>query len=285
MLRRVLRRGLQRALGRALGLAAIGIFGLACSDSGTTGDDPGWLVRVTGEALSPEQFQAEYDRLPAALQQRYAEGEGRQAFIDQLVGRQLLVQEARRRGFAEEPKLVAQVAEFEERLLVDALQRAVSGEAVSQEDLRRYYDTHRSEYSDEQATLRHILVREAEQAEALRAELEAGGDFIALAREHSIDPTAQRGGDLGAVRRGRMDPAFDQAAFALAQPGDLSPVVRTRFGFHIIQLVERPAVRTRPFEQVELSIRQKLQRQALDTFQAELRDAATVEQPGDAGPG
>ncbi|MFN3596766.1 MAG: peptidylprolyl isomerase [Rubricoccaceae bacterium] len=98
----------------------------------------------------------------------------------------------------------------------------------------------------------HILIRpqspdereEArERAEALRARILAGEDFAALARQYSEDPgSATRGGDLGFFGTGRMVRPFEEAAFALREPGDVSPVVETSFGFHLIQLTERRAL-------------------------------------------
>ena len=101
---------------------------------------------------------------------------------------------------------------------------------------------------------RHILVRyagaknapdsvertEAEAlalAEAIHAELEGGADFAATARERSDDGSAERGGDLGVVGRGVLAPEFEEAVYGMG-PGDLSRVVKTDFGFHIIERVQ-----------------------------------------------
>ncbi len=98
---------------------------------------------------------------------------------------------------------------------------------------------------------RHILLRPAgatpadtaaslAEIEALRARVAAGEDFGALARQYSQDPgSAPQGGDLGTFGSGRMVPQFEEAAFALANPGDVSPPVRTQFGTHLIQLTAR----------------------------------------------
>jgi peptidyl-prolyl cis-trans isomerase SurA len=103
----------------------------------------------------------------------------------------------------------------------------------------------------EKVHTRHILIRyagahnagddvtrsEAEaraRAEELRAQLDEGADFAALAREHSEDGSAERGGDIGSVGRGRLEPEYEEAAFAL-EANAISPPVRTRVGYHIIQ--------------------------------------------------
>ena len=115
----------------------------------------------------------------------------------------------------------------------------------------RFYDANRDRFaSPEQVRARHILLKldanasEADQ-DAARAQLTdireraAGGeDFAALAQAHSQDGSAARGGDLGFFGPGVTVPRFEQAAFALA-PGEISDIVETRFGLHLIQLVER----------------------------------------------
>ncbi|CAN5540220.1 peptidylprolyl isomerase [soil metagenome] len=115
----------------------------------------------------------------------------------------------------------------------------------------------------------HILVRvqgptPADSAAALatitdlQRRLQAGGDFAALAREFSDDPgSGQRGGDLGVFGSGRMVPPFDRAAFALSEPGELSAIVETQFGYHIIKLNERRPLPT--FEEAEPDLRRLAQ--------------------------
>ncbi len=122
---------------------------------------------------------------------------------------------------------------------------------VNEEALRQYFDDHRAEFvAREERAMRHILVAVApgggedeinsarQSAEALLEQLRAGGDFAELARENSDDPgSAANGGDLGWVELGMMAPAFEDAAFALPA-GDISELVRTDFGFHIIQVTD-----------------------------------------------
>jgi len=112
----------------------------------------------------------------------------------------------------------------------------------------------------EEVRARHILVAVAKdgsddaqakaKAEELLDELHKGADFEKLASANSADKgSAARGGDLGFFARGKMAPAFEQAAFDLKQAGDLAGPVKTQFGYHIIQLVERKPGGVKPFEQ------------------------------------
>ncbi len=112
-----------------------------------------------------------------------------------------------------------------------------------------------------QTRARHILIKGTEpsslaQAEKLLAELKAGANFEALATAHSADPgSAAKGGDLGFFPKGRMVKPFEDALDALKQSGDLSGVVQSNFGYHIIRLEERQPASTQPFEEVRESLR------------------------------
>ena len=87
--------------------------------------------------------------------------------------------------------------------------------------------------------------------EAILAELTGGADFAKLAREKSEDGNAKDGGSLGYFTTGKMVPAFDAAVQKLQKPGDLSDVVETQFGFHVVKLDGRRAAGLRPFDQVK----------------------------------
>ncbi len=144
---------------------------------------------------------------------------------------------------------------------------------LSEEELNALYESQKESYQQpEQRHARHILLKVAEgDSEALRAEKkkkaeevlelarQEGSDFAALAEQHSEGPTKDRGGDLGFFPVGRMVPAFDKVIFSM-QPGELSDVVETQFGYHIIKLEEvRPAF-VRSFEQVKDNLAVTLKR-------------------------
>lgn len=118
------------------------------------------------------------------------------------------------------------------------------------------------------------------QAEAILKQAKGGADFAQLAREHSKDGSASQGGDLNFFTRGQMVPAFDKVAFEL-KPGDISGIVETQFGYHIIKVAERRAAAAVPFEQVSERIRQFLadqQKQSRsEAFVASLKKKARIE--------
>lgn len=123
----------------------------------------------------------------------------------------------------------------------------------------------------EQVHARHILVKTREEAEQVLARLKAGEPFEALAKEFSTDESnKENGGDLGWFGRGVMVKAFEEAAFAL-QPGEISDIVETSFGFHIIRVDERDP--NRPLEGVAL---QQAQEKAVEDWFNARRTAPDV---------
>jgi peptidyl-prolyl cis-trans isomerase C len=179
----------------------------------------------------------------------------------------------------------------------DLIQKVIStavtetGE-VTDAEIREFYDDN-PEYFDQgqQVAARHIIIstqgmetdeeiaEARERIEGIRDELLAGADFAELAREHSEDGSARQGGDLGAFGPGQMVPAFEQAAFALDE-GEISEIVQTQFGFHIIQVTEKMDSGMMPIEEVSQSIGlylgQVRQADALEEYLNSLREAADI---------
>lgn len=165
----------------------------------------------------------------------------------------------------------------------DALQQQAT---VTADEAKGYYEEHKAEFSEpEQRRAAHILITVAAQAdsaakEAARSKAEqvlqqvkqAPGKFSELAKQYSGDPgSANKGGDLGFFGRGAMVKPFEDAVYAL-KPGEISGLVQSDFGFHIIKLLEVKAAKAQSFEQVKNGIAQKLRQQkAADQF-AELAD-------------
>jgi peptidyl-prolyl cis-trans isomerase D len=139
--------------------------------------------------------------------------------------------------------------------------------AVPAADVEREYNSRITEYSTpEQVRASHILLRaEGKDEAAVRAEAEkilekakAGADFAALAKQYSQDEgSAPNGGDLDYFGRGRMVPEFDAVVFTM-QPGQVSELVKTSFGFHIIKLVDKKPGTTRPLEEVRTQLQDEL---------------------------
>jgi peptidyl-prolyl cis-trans isomerase C len=178
---------------------------------------------------------------------------------------------------------------IEELVDVQVGQKIVVAEAES----RRYYDENPNFFQQpEQVHARHILIKvppgadEAAKAEArkkieaVEKQVKAGEDFEALAVAHSQGPSAPKGGDLGFFGRGQMVASFEEAAFAL-EPGKVSGVVETEYGYHLIQSVEKKPAETVSYEnakdQIEEFLKQEKLQDEVARYVEELKKAATIE--------
>ncbi|MEW5757164.1 MAG: SurA N-terminal domain-containing protein [Pseudomonadota bacterium] len=169
------------------------------------------------------------------------------------------------------------------------------GVELSEAKLKEAYDTQKHAYApEEQRRVSHILLEAANdapadvvnaakaKAEDLLAKIKAGGDFAALAKANSDDPgSADFGGSLGLIKRGEMVPEFDKVAFSLAQ-GEVSSVVRTDFGFHIIKVDEIKGGEVPTFEAVRERLAQDVKNQEAEKLffaRAETLGNLTYEHP------
>jgi peptidyl-prolyl cis-trans isomerase D len=145
--------------------------------------------------------------------------------------------------------------------------------AVPPTDVQRYYNDNIQQYqTPEQVKASHILLKtegkdEAavrKQAESILQQVKSGGDFAGLAKKYSEDEGSKaNGGDLDYFGRGRMVPEFENVAFTL-QPGQVSDLVKSQFGFHIIKVIDKRPGATTPLEQVRPQIQEQLSLQLAD---------------------
>lgn len=209
-------------------------------------------------------------------------------------------------GFEDESMFTLKIrqAGLTEEIFRDNLKKRLSAEnwlqsfvlkevIVSDEEIDSFYEENKSRFfQPEQVKASHILIQvpadagDDEDAQArkqvneLKSRLDAGADFAELAREHSQDAAAPRGGDLGYFQKGQMVPPFEQAAFSL-EPGEVSEPIRTAFGYHLIKLADRKTARQ--FQKAELEERihrhlwQIKSREAIDSAVAKLREDANIE--------
>jgi peptidyl-prolyl cis-trans isomerase C len=173
-------------------------------------------------------------------------------------------------------------------------QEVVSKVVISDEESQTFYDGNMDRFIEpEQVQASHILIMvnpdEASQEEKdtarkkieeLLVQVKEGADFAELAKEHSEGPSNERGGDLGFFARGQMVKPFEDAAFALVE-GEISDVVETQYGYHIIKATGKKPQRQVPFDEVKDQIQQSLFQEKANTevsnWIAALRESATIE--------
>ena len=236
------------------------------------------LVQGSQVVITADDIQADSLRMPEEMRGSVL---SRPQTVSQiatnLYARRAMANKAQADGLASDPQVAAALQVARDKVLSDALLAKIDKEnnlsdAVAEGQARNIYNAKPERFqAPEQVQVRHILIASAEgaraQAEKVLEELKAGANFAQLAKERSADTgSAAKGGDLGLFARGRMVPEFDEAAFALKQPGDLSGIVESKFGFHILKLDARRPAGIRPYEEVrnELikEIRAKVQQDA-----------------------
>ncbi len=130
---------------------------------------------------------------------------------------------------------------------------------VTDEEMKKFYDENKEEYLEpEEVRAAHILVKTEDEAKEIIGKLNDGGDFAQLAKEHGLDGTKDRGGDLGFFTREDMVPEFSEAAFALEEGAYTKEPVKSQFGFHVIRLDERKAAKQSSFDEVKPQLRQEI---------------------------
>jgi peptidyl-prolyl cis-trans isomerase C len=167
---------------------------------------------------------------------------------------------------------------------------------VPDADVKKFYDDNLEKYFKKQESVKasHILIgvdekatpedrkKAKEKIEAILKKVKAGEDFAALAKTESTCPSKAQGGDLGVFTRGQMVAPFEKAAFDL-KPGEVSDIVETQFGYHIIKLTEKNAAATEKFDDVKAKIADYLKSQqaqkAVATYVEELKAKAKIEKP------
>ena len=249
------------------------------------------IISAGSVAIHKSDFETAVKSLPAEYQS-YALGPGKKQFADDYLRMKILAQEGMKNGLDKDPDVAKQLDLLRENLVAqEELKRLDSTVTVSDADLKKAYEENKKEY--EQVKAKHILIAfkgspaaqkgkkeltDAEakaKAELLRNEIIAGkAKFEDVAKKESDDlESGKNGGDLGAFSHGQMVPEFEQAAFS-AKPGDITPVVKTQFGYHIIKVEEHSST---PFEQVKANLEKTLKQKKLrDTLDAMKESAKPV---------
>ena len=157
--------------------------------------------------------------------------------------------------------------ETEEKVAVEYIeisaQTLSADQQVTAEEIKAYYDANQARYTrEERRKVAHIMLESEDESDAVKAEVEAlltqvktGADFAELAKTNSADTfSAENGGELDWLAAGDMDAEFEREAFALAKVGDVSPVVKSAYGYHIIKLIELEAAQVQSLEAVSADI-------------------------------
>ncbi|MBI5055985.1 MAG: peptidylprolyl isomerase [Nitrospirae bacterium] len=239
------------------------VFSLAilagCSQKEKSGVDV--IAEVDKTPITKDEFLKEISRIPDWAKEQFKGKEGKDKFLDELVKRELIYQDAKKMGLDKDKEYLEKIKEFEKMTLVSLiLKKEVEDKSkVDDADVKSFYEKNADKFTIG-TTIKagHILVDTEDQAKKIYARIKKGERFADLAKSLSKDTgSAQKGGDLGYFAHGQMVPEFEQAVLKL-KPGEVSGPVKTRFGYHIIQLTDIKKGETASFEQSKESIQKQL---------------------------
>jgi peptidyl-prolyl cis-trans isomerase C len=242
------------------------------------------LATIDNDKITLEEFNKELDKIPMNMKMLVATQSGKKNYLDRLVVKKLLLKEATKEKIESEKDFQAKLADIREQLVIESLlKKKLSVDSkLTDEDLKKYYDTNRDTFKREkEINTRHILLKTEEEAKQVQGKLVKGEDFAELARQYSVDPNAKTtGGDIGFHPKGTLLPEYEAAAFKLSKVGQMSGIVKTQFGFHIIRLEGTRPLSYVPFEEVKDFIRQKIaqekQKEILEKYLEDLKKAAKI---------
>jgi len=238
---------------------------------------PGKVV-VNGVTIPQSRFDAMSRELTAQGQPDTPERAN--AVKEELINREVLAQAAARRGLDKDPDVAAQMDMARQAVLVRALfESEMKKNPVTDEQLQKQYETFKASMGTNEYKVRHILVEKEDDAKAIIAELNKGGDFAKIAKEKSKDPGSKdNGGDLDWGPSARYVKPFADAVTALQKGQTTQVPVKTDFGYHVIRLDDVRPLQVPPFTEMREQFRQRAQQQAVQKIVADLRSKAKVEE-------
>ncbi len=239
------------------------------------------LATIGDMKITVGQFNERISNLPVRYQAIVKKR--KEEFLQEVISDLLLYQEALRKDLDKNKEVLSVIAEARKkiltaRLLKDEVDDAI---AVSEENVRDFYVKNSDKYmTPEIMRVSHILVLSEDEADMIVEELASGAKFEDIARAKSVDPTAQRGGDIGYFPKGQLMPEFENGCATL-DVGEISDVVKTKLGYHIIKLTDRRAPELRPLKQVrdkiKVSLRTAKRRIMFNAMLKKLREETMIE--------
>lgn len=211
-----------------------------------------------------EITQSELDLAIANLDPQLAQLPDEQKKIAALSGAidvKLLAGNADGEGLKEDAEFKKRMAFIADRELHNIYFKKHVVDAVTEDEVKARYEKEIAALPKQvEVNARHILVKTEEEAKAIIADLDAGKDFIELAKAKSTDPNKSEGGDLGYFTKGRMVPEFEEAAFAMEKGSYSKTPVKTQFGFHVIKVEDKRDAAPPAYETVAQQVRQLVMR-------------------------
>lgn len=222
-------------------------------------------------------------RADAMIKQMAAQGQQdspqlRAMVKEELVNREILMQEADKLGLSSSPEVKNQMEMARQSIVIRALVADyVKKNPVSEADMKAEYDKFKAQAGDKEYHARHILVEKEEDAKAIIAKLKSGAKFEDLAKQSKDTGSAANGGDLDWAPPSAFVKPFSDAMTGLQKGQITETPVQTQFGYHVIRLEDSRPAKVPSFEEVKPQIAESLQQQKLQAYQQELKKKAKIQ--------
>ena len=222
-------------------------------------------------------------RADAMIKQMAAQGQQdspqlRAMVKEELVNREILMQEADKLGLSSSPEVKNQMEMARQSIVIRALVADyVKKNPVSEADMKAEYDKFKAQAGDKEYHARHILVEKEDEAKAIIAKLKSGAKFEDLAKQSKDTGSAANGGDLDWAPPSAFVKPFSDAMTSLQKGQITETPVQTQFGYHVIRLEDSRAAKVPSFEEVKPQIAESLQQQKLQAYQQELKKKAKIQ--------
>ena len=238
------------------------------------------LATVNGMKVTQGMVDIVTSNMPPKQVEQMKAGPQWDQMIEQVAIGEVLYSKAIEKGLHNQDDVKVAAAMAARNAVAREFLDSIADEAISEDKVKAKYEEQSVRYAKPQVQAKHILVREETLANDLKAQIDGGADFDALAKEHSVDPgTKDKGGDLGWFEKSRMVGPFAEAAFNGEKGATVGPV-QARFGFHIINILDkRDAI---PLDDVRSEIEEQLKRDSVEGYLNDLKGSWSFERAGAA---
>ncbi|MFA6321635.1 MAG: peptidyl-prolyl cis-trans isomerase [Candidatus Omnitrophota bacterium] len=218
------------------------------------------LARASNTVITEKDLQAKISKMPPYYQSIVSKNPKR--YVEDIIVETLCYEEGVRKGIDRDKEVKEVVNEAKKKIVMAKLikNEVEDKVAIPEDEIKKFYDAHKNEFkSPDMWRASHILVSDEKEAKALLDDLARGASFEELAKTHSIDATASRGGDVGFFREGQLVPDFEKACLKL-EVGQTSGIVQTQFGYHIIKLTDKKEPGVKSYDEMKRAIEADLKK-------------------------
>jgi len=231
-----------------------------------------YVAKIDGTAITEKDLQAEMSSLPEMARELFQGSEGASKFVDEIVNKEVLYLEAKKRGLEKDKDLQKKLEQIKKLTLINQLlEKEIKASAkVTEKDIKDYYNKYKDDFiMPNQVRLSHIVTKTEDDAKKAYERLKKGEDFSKVASDLSVDKTSAKvGGDIGSFKRSEMSADIETIVFRLKK-GEISEPARLKDGIHIFKATDIKGSQVE-FEKVKGLIEQRLtaekQRETFDKF-------------------